>query len=400
MKAISTHTQALLSVEPLAQLDAVPFTIGLSDNAHNPAPFPDQLPLHLGLDSHTGLIRQIGNEEVRKFLTLAYDQGSLLGTALDETTAGSAYADDFYKFVQSVSSLAGCSVLEIGAGRGYLLKLLKDEGATVLGIEPGHANARYWREYGVRVVEDIFPSSQVKESFDLIIGHALLEHIEEPYAFLDHVKSQLNPGGNAIFVVPDCSVYVAQGDPGMLLHQHWSYFTPASLTAVLARAGFAVTRIAAAGYGSGIYALAEPSEDVPVGDLASGIQLGRSFGEKATALRRQIRKYLEKRAADGGSVGIYVPGRALMWLEPGASVRFFDDDKEIQGRYFPPFSSPVESQAQLLADPVDELWIMSHSFGRKIAARLAGDRRMSGTKIVLIDELRQHTTVVKQSSHL
>jgi hypothetical protein len=95
---------------------------------------------------------------------------------------------------------------------------------------------------------------------------------------------------------------------------------------------------------------------------------------------------------DGGkerTVGVYCGARALNLLHLAGSAvpRFFDDDPVAQGRYYPPFSSPIESRNALLARPVDDLVIMSRSFGRRIHQALRAEPALAATRIYLPDDL-------------
>jgi len=375
-----------LSVDPLIEFAAAPFHIGFRAQPSNPAPFPDLLPLCLGVDIATGLLRQLPREDLRCHLALAHERGALLGTAMDDTQAGRAYAEDFLNFVDKAAPIAGSAVLEIGAGRGYLVKRLQDAGAEALGIEPGRANAPHWARHGVSIIEDSFPTAKIAETFDLVLAYTLLQQIEDPVSFLDAVRRRLKPGGLAVFAVPDCSVYIADGDPGMLLHDIWSYFTPATLRHLLQSAGFAVRRLQQARHGGVIYAAAAPSaapDPTPAADLAAV----RQFALKCRALRAGIARRIERLAAAGRSLGLYAPGRAMLWLEPAADVRFFDDDPELWGRYFPPFAAAVESRQSLLDRPVDELWIMSRSFGARIEKALRAETALEATRLMRIEAL-------------
>jgi SAM-dependent methyltransferase len=385
--AANSPKRAANAVSALIGFDAVPFHIGFFERPSNPAPFPDLLPLHLGVDLRSGLLRQIPCDEVPNDLRLAHARGALLGTAMDDTTAGRAYADDFLTFVAEIAPLAGRSVLEIGAGRGYLVKLLRDAGADALGIEPGSANAAHWVRHGVPVVEDSFPTPKVAGAFDLIVAYTLLQQIEDLAHFLAAVRRRLKPGGWALFAVPDCTGYIADGDPGMLLHALWSYFTPSTLTRVLAEAGFTVERLRPARHGGVIYAAAIPGEPPDRKNAAGDLAAVQEFGQKCRRLRTSIARRLNRLSAAGRSLGVYVPGRAALWLDPEMQVRFFDDDPELTGRYYPPFAAAIENRQSLLERPVDELWIMSRNFGAGIENALRGYAGLRGTRILGIDAL-------------
>lgn len=375
-------------VRPILHIDRLPFTIGVFDRPVNPDPFPGHLPMDLAVRLDTGCVIQVGNQTVREHLDRAYRQGSLLGTAMDDTAQGRRYADDFIAFLQETGGVGGRSLLEIGAGRGYLLSRLQDLGAEVLGVEPGRSNAAFWARHGVPVVQGYFPEAVGTDRYDRIVGFALLEHVEQLGPFLAAVRQRLSADGAAVFAVPDCGRLIADGDPSMLLHEHWHYFTESSLPATLALAGLRVTAIRPAGYGAVLYVAASPGAAViDPRAVAAEVDRATAFAGKYERLRAWIAVKVAECAATRRTLGVYVPGRALALLPPEAGVRFFDDDAELHGKYFPPFSAPVESRNDLLARPVDELWILSWSFGPRLAGELARSPVLAKTNIMTIAEI-------------
>lgn len=374
--------------EPLVSFDAVPFIVGSAKHPNNPPGIPDLLPLALEVSRQTGLIRQAPSSVVSEHLASAYRSGSLLGTAMDDTPLGRSYALDFMAFLESNVGLSGRSVLEIGAGRGYFLEVLRQAGAKGLGIEPGKANASYWGQKGVNVINDFFPGPLAAEKFDVIAGFAVLEHVENIDAFLQAVTKHLAGGGIAAFAVPNCDLYVADGDPGMLLHEHWSYFTASAFKNVFHAAGFEVLSVKRSSYGGLLYIAATPAKSmneisVPEEDMRHAEQ----FGIRCAQLREGASLRIDALKTRQLSLGIYAPARVLMWIEPSSKVRFFDDDTDIHGYFYPPFKAAIEGREELLRHPVDELWIMSKSFGRKIASDLAQHDSLRNTNIVLVDDL-------------
>lgn len=379
--------------DALIEFDALPFVIGTSESPNNPDFLPNVLPFALSVEAATGLIRQTPNKMVSRYLTEAYIAGSMLGTPMDDHPPGKHYADDFLDFVQSEIHIAGASILEIGAGNGYFLHLLKELDAEVLGIEPGRSNQDRWNEYNVTVINSFFPSPDIDQKFDAVVGFGVLEHIEFLDEFLAGVRSMMWNESVAIFAVPDCTKYVEDGDPGMLVHEHWSYFTVSTLKTLMGSAGFAVRSVKLSGYGGLLYVSAALAGAVrssqPVEkDIADAFV----FRSRCIQIRTRVVDRLMLLERSRNSLGIYVPGRSLMWLDAMSSdmlgrIRFFDDDARIHGRFYPPFTAAIESRDELLRNPVDELWIMSKSFGKKIASELAMHESLRDTKIVLVDDL-------------
>ncbi len=376
--------------------DSFPFRIGASDRPSNPFGLPDALPFRLALDTGYGGLVQVPDPAVLRALDTAYAHGSLLGTAMDDSPLGTAYLDDFMAFLKPLLSATGETprALEIGAGRGYLLRRLTDLGIDAVGLEPGGSHAAHWSRYGVRVIRDRFPSPQVDGEFDLIIAHAVLEHIADAHAFLAAAHRRLRPGGRLLITVPDCAGPIALGDPSILLHEHFHYFTAAGLGRLLAGAGFRVEASRPSWHGGAMHVAASPG-GTPAAPPPDADELGAlaSYGGRVRRMIGVFERRLRAVRDSGRSLGIFCAPRAVPYL-PGClrpdgrlGVRLFDDDPELTGRHFPPFAEAVEDRAALLDRPVDELWILSHSFGTTLRAALAGTPGMERTIVRTFSEI-------------
>jgi len=90
-------------------------------------------------------------------------------------------------------------------------------------------------------------------------------------------------------------------------------------------------------------------------------------GERALA---RFGEYVRGNAAEGARLGIYCPARAINYVPPGDAVlsapRLFDDAPALLGKFVPPFVRPIEGGAGLEREGVDEVLIMSRSFGAAI----------------------------------
>jgi SAM-dependent methyltransferase len=134
-------------------------------------------------------------------------------------------------------------LLEVGCGTGTLILEAQSRGWQALGIEPGQAAARIARERGAPVVHGWFPAdlpADAKE-FDAAAILDVLEHFADPLAFLGELRSCLGSGGRLLIQVPnwDSPLVRLQGaGSSVVAPGHWSYFTPATLPRLLARAGF------------------------------------------------------------------------------------------------------------------------------------------------------------------
>lgn len=374
----------------LIDLGLLPFHIGAQ-----PAPtnqdFPDVLPFEVGVDMGVKLLLQVPNREVATHLRKAYAAGSMIGTPLGEDGIARRYAEDFLTFLtRSLPGRVGSSLLEIGCGSGYLLSRLKQQGFEVLGIEPGTQGQMGAEKYGVEIIQEAFPGESVapKDGFDIIVHYGVLEHMEDPISFLRSQIGWLSEAGLMIFAVPDCEGYIQRGDISMFNHEHWSYFTPNSLRNTAGRAGVEILHLEKADYGGALYCVAKKADTAIEAVAYAG--LSETYGEKIGQSVSKVSAFFRYCMHEKHSLGIMCPGRSInliQLLQPENTFRFFDDDRSLHGKFYPPIDVPVESRQALLVKPVDELLIMSSTFGKQLRAELSMAGALEGTTICLYDEI-------------
>lgn len=350
----------------MLEIDAMPLFVEATETPTNPVGLPNTFPMRLTVDQDDYSIIQSTSQELIQVLDRLYDFGSTVGHAMDGAGIGLSYSEDFLKFIQTQLQ-HDSRVLEIGAGRGYLAHRMISAGFKVIALEPGAQQSAHWTRMGVEVIKDRFPSANVSGLFDAIVFYGVLEHIVDAGKFLDDVRAQLASGGKVILAVPDCTKEVFEGDPSMLIHEHIRYFTDRGLVRRLNLAGFSIEKMTHSGFGRSLYvsATATNSPDVPTVDPKE-CEAIRAYPNRVAAMRRAIERRVSKFKTNRSSLGIYCPGRALAILPISGDYRFFDDSPDLIGRYYPPFSAPIESRKQLHECPPDELWIMSRTFEKQI----------------------------------
>ncbi len=98
--------------------------------------------------------------------------------------------------VAAYKPLRGARCLDVGAGGGLFLHLLRERGAEVHGIEPDPLNAAYAEaRYGVRLSPETLEARQDAGSFDVITLWDVLEHVKFPLQTLAAAVALLRPAG-------------------------------------------------------------------------------------------------------------------------------------------------------------------------------------------------------------
>jgi SAM-dependent methyltransferase len=384
----ATSPAAAPQAQAVLELEQLPFFVRMLDGPDNPQGIPNTYPFALALDEATGDLYQTGSPGLARMLDEAYRIGSLLGTAMDDTAAGDAYANDFLRFIRA-NAPRSQQCLEIGAGRGFLTRRMIDAGLAVDALEPGQANAAHWQRHGVKVIQDFFPSAKLPGMYELMVAYGVLEHIDDLAPFFDACRKQLTPDGQLIVAVPDCGPCLDAGDPSILVHEHYHYFSEQSLARRVELAGFRAVKVERSGYGGALYCAAQPKTDTAAtAPAAEELAQLRQFGTLVLKQRARIAARLAEAKAAGKTIGIYCPNRAISLLPPGASgLRFFDDDADLHGKHYVTFPAKIENRADLAAKPVDELWILSRSFGARIRDRLRQEPSLKRLDIKLAEHI-------------
>jgi SAM-dependent methyltransferase len=137
---------------------------------------------------------------------------------------------------------SGASILDVGCGGGMLLNYLKKRGFhNIQGVDISGERVRAAREVcqNVEKADAVDFLAYHKESFDLIVGLDVIEHLEKKQIimFLESCYKALRLGGRLILQTPNAEspwgMSIAQGD-----FTHEVSFTPVSLCSLLELCGF------------------------------------------------------------------------------------------------------------------------------------------------------------------
>jgi SAM-dependent methyltransferase len=136
----------------------------------------------------------------------------------------------------------GARILEVGAGTGSNLAMLKGFG-RVDAIEPDDtARALASRRSGIEVLGGLLPHGVKLDdgAYDLIVLLDVLEHIDDDGGTLKVLARKLAPGGKLVLTVPATPWLWSSHD---VAHHHRRRYTAATLRAAFKAGGFRIRHV-------------------------------------------------------------------------------------------------------------------------------------------------------------
>jgi SAM-dependent methyltransferase len=142
----------------------------------------------------------------------------------------------------------GARVLDVGCGRGTLLRDLADLGFEVHGVEVSEEATRGADERAeIRIAWTLAEAGYPAESFDLVILWHVLEHLSAPLETLREIHRALQPGGRLSLAVPNFSSLQARWAGEAWFHldppRHLFHFSMPALLKALDDCGFEVVSV-------------------------------------------------------------------------------------------------------------------------------------------------------------
>ncbi|WP_417412015.1 class I SAM-dependent methyltransferase [Hoeflea sp.] len=357
------------------ELGEIPFYWRAKNTADQPPlDIPARLPFAFTFVPELQLVVQRRNDAMLTWLERVYRENANVGYLQEGHALAASYGGEFVEFFERASKLlqeAPASAADIGCGGVYLLQRVREKGLSVKGIDPSPVTAEAGRKAGIDIVADFYPSPSLTERFDVLFHYDVLEHVDDPVAFLKSHHANLSANGAIIFAVPDCTQHIRLGDASMILHEHLNFYDTESLDNVVRAAGFRPLILEVAKHGGVLLCCAVPDSSVAMKVGQKGWAKFDSMCESAAASFEAFVKAAS--LAAGKDLGLYIPLRAfpfLSHLPASLKLRFFDDDPGLHGRYYDGFDVPIENRDDLIANPPAHLIICSHAFGDQIASKL------------------------------
>jgi 2-polyprenyl-3-methyl-5-hydroxy-6-metoxy-1,4-benzoquinol methylase len=163
-----------------------------------------------------------------------------------DTWSKTTVFDDECRFKMYSEMIANKDILDFGCGTGGFLKFAKNIAKNVYGIEPERRLRTHFEKNNIKTYIDM---NDFNETVDYIFMFHVLEHIKDPIAILNILKSKLKPGGKIIVEVPnaDDALLTLYKSKAFSCFTYWSphlyLYNSATLSMLAKKAGFSISCI-------------------------------------------------------------------------------------------------------------------------------------------------------------
>ena len=133
--------------------------------------------------------------------------------------------------------------MDVGAGIGKFVRFLRKQGISAYGLEPAQPLYSHFLAkdsfFFCEFIEN-FDAASAGGVFDIVAGWDVLEHVEQPRRFIEHMCRVLKPGGMLFLSTTDADSLFAHIAGKWWQHYnkyHVSYFTRRTLKKMTERHG-------------------------------------------------------------------------------------------------------------------------------------------------------------------
>jgi hypothetical protein len=291
---------------------------------------------------------------------------------------------------------SGSFVVEVASNDGYLLQHVVDRGIRCLGVEPSVNVGAAAREKGVPTRTGFLGASSGAAVRDehgpagLVVANNVYAHIPDIVDFTKGLRALMADDGWLSIEVAHLASLIEHTEYDTIYHEHFQYYTLASLRNALASGGLAMVdaeRLHT--HGGSIRVWARPDEsagppsarmaDILVDEAAAGLhELSgyQGFAARVVAARHEVLRFLLDAAADGKQVvGYGAPGKGNTLLNycgirTDLLTYTVDRNPYKHGRFTPGTRIPVLAPERIAQDRPDYVLVLPWNLREELTAQL------------------------------
>lgn len=270
-------------------------------------------------------------------------------------------------------------VLDIGSNDGTLLLAFQKFGWKGMGVEPSAALARSARTRGARAVCGFFSrhlaDSLVKRHgrFPLVTATHVLANIADLHDFLSGVGEVLTDDGVFVVEVDDLEQMVKNAQFDSIYHEHYSYFSAATLKMILAQEGFQIAKTEHTRTQGGSIRIVAKKGRQEV--KKKKIDFHETFKMRAEAFGGRLNTIIKKDFKGKTVAAFGAPAKGVILLNfcglDQRDIAFaVDSTVQKQGRFVPGTHIPVYAEEYLKDAPADAILVLSWNYRDAVLKKL------------------------------
>jgi len=317
----------------------------------------------------------------------------------------SAYSDSWVEharaYVEAITARLGLGadsfVVELASNDGYLLQHFAARGIPSLGVDPAENVVAAARARGVETLVAFFGRELAgriraeRGAADLVLGNNVLAQVPDLNDFVAGVAALLAPGGTATFEFPHLAELIERVEYDTIYHEHFSYFSLATVREVFAAHGLAavdVEELPTHGGSLRVYfehaarspAVSPEVERVVAAEDARGLRRPegyRTFGDAVQESKRALLELLIELRREGRRVAGYgAPGKGNTLLNY-CGIRTdlleytVDRNPYKHGKHTPGTRIPIHPPERIAETRPDVIVILPWNLADEIGEQLA-----------------------------
>lgn len=157
------------------------------------------------------------------------------------------YLEEFVE--KLIKSYSPKKIIEIASNDGTLLKLLKNKGIEVIGVEPAKNLHKVCKDQNLETINDYFAKNisenypKLKNKYDILIARNVFAHVENMLEFLYEAEIVLNNTGICILEFHDGGKLLDMLQFDSIYHEHQSYISLIALHNIVKKTPFKIASV-------------------------------------------------------------------------------------------------------------------------------------------------------------